>query len=58
MWEEFRKFVAKGNLVDLAVAFIKAHTCGKDFATLVYDWWMKFIGHVRDIFCLIRPALR
>lgn len=44
MWKEFRKFVAKGNLVDLAVAFIMGVAFGALVKSLVNDLIMPIIG--------------
>jgi len=44
MWEEFRNFVAKGNLVDLAVAFIMGVAFGALVKSFVNDLIMPIIG--------------
>ena len=43
-WAEFKKFIAKGNVVDLAVAVIIGNAFNKIVTSLVNDILMPFIG--------------
>lgn len=44
MWEEFKKFALKGNVVDLAVAVIIGAAFGKIVESVVGDLFMPIIG--------------
>jgi large conductance mechanosensitive channel len=44
MWEDFRKFAFKGNIVDLGVAVILGAAFGKIVTSLVNDLIMPLIG--------------
>ncbi len=44
MWKEFKKFAAKGNVLDLAVGVIIGGAFGKIVASLVDDIIMPIIG--------------
>jgi len=44
MWKEFKAFIAKGNVVDLAVAFIMGGAFGKIVGSLVNDVLMQPVG--------------
>ena len=44
MWKEFKKFAAKGNVLDLAVGVIIGGAFGKIVASLVDDMIMPIIG--------------
>jgi large conductance mechanosensitive channel len=44
MWKEFREFIAKGNLVQLAVAFVLGAAFGSVVGSLVNDLIMPIIG--------------
>jgi large conductance mechanosensitive channel len=44
MWEDFKKFVARGNVMDLAVAVIMGAAFGKIVTSLVNDVIMPPIG--------------
>jgi large conductance mechanosensitive channel len=44
MWEEFKKFAIKGNVVDLAIGVIIGGAFGKIVASLVNDIIMPIIG--------------
>jgi large conductance mechanosensitive channel len=44
MWKEFREFIAKGNLVQLAVAFVLGAAFGTVVSSLVNDLVMPIIG--------------
>jgi large conductance mechanosensitive channel len=44
MWREFREFIAKGNLVQLAVAFVVGAAFGTVVASLVNDLIMPLLG--------------
>lgn len=44
MWEEFKKFAVKGNVVDLAVGVIIGGAFGKIVTSLVNDLIMPLIG--------------
>lgn len=46
MWEEFREFVARGNVLDLAVAVILGAAFGAIVSSLVDDIIMPLIGIV------------
>lgn len=46
MWEEFKKFALKGNVVDLAVAVIIGAAFGKIVESVVGDLFMPIIGAV------------
>jgi large conductance mechanosensitive channel len=46
MWKEFREFVARGNVIDLAVGVIIGVAFGKIVASLVNDIVMPPIGMV------------
>lgn len=44
MWQEFKKFAIKGNVVDLAVGVIIGGAFGKIVTSLVNDFIMPIIG--------------
>jgi large conductance mechanosensitive channel len=44
MWKEFRDFIAKGNLVQLAVAFVMGVAFGTVVSSFVNDLVMPIIG--------------
>jgi len=44
MWKEFREFIAKGNLVQLAVAFVLGAAFGTVVGSLVNDLVMPIVG--------------
>ncbi|MGD6849983.1 large conductance mechanosensitive channel protein MscL [Rossellomorea aquimaris] len=44
MWEEFKKFAVKGNVIDLAVAVIIGAAFGKIVKSLVDDIIMPLLG--------------
>jgi len=44
MWKEFRDFIAKGNLVEIAVAFIIGAAFGAVVRSFVFDLIMPVIG--------------
>ncbi len=44
MWKEFREFLNRGNVIDLAVAVIIGGAFGAIIASLVDDVLMPFIG--------------
>ncbi len=44
MWKEFKEFVSKGNVLDLAVGVIIGATFGKIVSSLVDDVLMPVIG--------------
>lgn len=44
MWKEFRDFIAKGNLVEIAVAFIMGAAFGAVVRSFVFDLVMPVIG--------------
>jgi large conductance mechanosensitive channel len=44
MWKEFREFIAKGNLVQLAVAFVLGAAFGTVVGSLVNDLIMPILG--------------
>lgn len=44
MWKEFRDFIAKGNLVEIAVAFIMGAAFGAVVRSFVFDLIMPIIG--------------
>lgn len=46
MWEEFKKFALKGNVVDLAVAVIIGAAFGKIVESVVTDLFMPIVGAV------------
>ena len=46
MWEEFKKFALKGNVVDLAVAVIIGAAFGKIVESVVGDLFMPIVGAV------------
>lgn len=46
MWEEFKKFALKGNVVDLAVAVIIGAAFGKIVESVVTDLFMPVVGAV------------
>lgn len=46
MWEEFKKFALKGNVVDLAVAVIIGAAFGKIVESVVGDIFMPVIGAI------------
>ncbi len=46
MWEEFKKFALKGNVVDLAVAVIIGAAFGKIVESVVGDLFMPVVGAV------------
>jgi large conductance mechanosensitive channel len=46
MWEEFKKFALKGNVVDLAVAVIIGAAFGKIVESVVGDIFMPVVGAI------------
>ncbi len=44
MWKEFKDWIAKGNLVDLAVAFIMGVAFGAVVRSFIFDIIMPIIG--------------
>lgn len=44
MWEEFKKFAVKGNVIDLAIGVIIGGAFGKIVSSLVNDLLMPFLG--------------
>jgi large conductance mechanosensitive channel len=44
MWNEFKKFAMKGNVLDLAVAVIIGGAFGRIVSSLVNDMIMPFLG--------------
>jgi large conductance mechanosensitive channel len=44
MWEDFKKFAFKGNIIDLAIAVIIGAAFGKIVTSLVNDLLMPLIG--------------
>ena len=46
MWEEFKKFALKGNVVDLSVAVIIGAAFGKIVESVVGDLFMPVVGAV------------
>ena len=46
MWKEFKKFIARGNVVDLAIGVIIGAAFGKIVGSLVDDVIMPVIGRV------------
>lgn len=44
MWKEFRDFIARGNLVEIAVAFIMGAAFGAVVRSFVFDLIMPIIG--------------
>lgn len=44
MWEDFKKFALKGNVIDLAVAVVVGTAFGKIVTSLVQDIIMPLIG--------------
>lgn len=44
MWEEFKKFAVKGNVIDLAVGVIIGSAFGKIVTSLVNDLVMPILG--------------
>ncbi|WP_075980082.1 large conductance mechanosensitive channel protein MscL [Bacillus massilinigeriensis] len=44
MWQEFKKFALKGNVIDLAIGVIIGGAFGKIVSSLVNDVIMPFIG--------------
>jgi len=46
MWEEFKKFALKGNVVDLAIGVIIGAAFGKIVESLVGDMFMPVIGAI------------
>jgi large conductance mechanosensitive channel len=46
MWEEFKKFALKGNVVDLAIAVIIGAAFGKIIESAVADMIMPLIGTI------------
>jgi large conductance mechanosensitive channel len=46
MWDEFKKFALKGNVVDLAVAVIIGAAFGKIVESVVADIFMPVVGAV------------
>lgn len=46
MWEEFKKFALKGNVVDLAVAVIIGAAFGKIVESVVGDLFMPIVGAI------------
>ena len=46
MWEEFRKFAFKGNVVDMAVGVIIGGAFGKIVSSLVNDIIMPIFGYI------------
>jgi len=39
MLNEFKQFIARGNVIDLAVAFVMGAAFGKIVTSLVNDWF-------------------
>jgi large conductance mechanosensitive channel len=46
MWEEFKKFALKGNVVDLAIGVIIGAAFGKIVESLVGDMFMPVVGAI------------
>jgi len=46
MWEDFKKFALKGNVLDLAVGVIIGGAFGKIVSSLVNDIIMPIVGYV------------
>ena len=46
MWEEFKKFALKGNVVDLAIGVIIGAAFGKIVESLVGDMFMPIVGAI------------
>ena len=46
MWKEFKEFIARGNVIDLAVALIIGAAFGKIITSLVDDVVMPPIGMI------------
>ena len=46
MWEDFKKFALKGNVIDLAVAVVVGTAFGKVVTSLVEDIIMPLVGVV------------
>ena len=46
MWKEFKKFISKGNVIDLAVGVIIGGAFGKIVTSLVNDILMPIIGAI------------
>ena len=46
MWEEFKKFALKGNVVDLAIGVIIGAAFGKIVESLVGDMFMPMVGAI------------
>lgn len=44
MWKEFRDFISRGNLVEIAVAFIMGAAFGTLVKSFVYDLIMPLVG--------------
>ncbi len=44
MWKDFRDFIAKGNLVEIAVAFIVGAAFGEVVRSFVFDLIMPVVG--------------
>jgi large conductance mechanosensitive channel len=44
MWQEFKEFAMKGNVLDLAVAVIIGGAFGKIITSLVQDLIMPLVG--------------
>ena len=44
MWKEFKQFVARGNVIDLAVGVILGAAFGKIVSALVDDALMPLLG--------------
>lgn len=61
-WEEFKKFISKGNIIDLAIAFIIGNCFNKIVSSLVNDVIMPLISlaiggaDVSDWKWVIKPA--
>ena len=50
MWKEFKEFAIKGNVIDLAVAFILGAAFTAIVTSLVNDIFMPFLGILIGIF--------
>jgi large conductance mechanosensitive channel len=49
LWEEFKSFAFKGNMIDLAVAVVIGKAFGDIIAALVKDIIMPLVGYVTSI---------
>ncbi|NIP95934.1 MAG: large conductance mechanosensitive channel protein MscL, partial [Akkermansiaceae bacterium] len=63
MWKEFRAFVARGNVTDMAVGIIIGASFGAIARSLVDDLLMPplglLLGNVdfQDLFVILRPGM-